>query len=355
MRSSRKIVNKLLSFSILAFLFFFTAVPSALASGGAKEEGKEEKFNAGKMIMHHIADAHEWHFATVGGKHYTLHLPIILYSPDRGIEVFSSKRFHEGAEHGAEHAEAGTYNGYRLTEHDKIVPTDPSRKVYDFSITKNVASMMLSAFIMVIIFLLVARSFKKNSGKAPKGIQSLMEPIILFVRDEIAIPNLGKHKYQKYLPYLLTIFFFIWINNILGLFPGGANASGNIGFTLILAVLTGLIVNISGNASYWKHIFMPPGVPVLLWPILIPVEIIGILTKPFALMIRLFANITAGHIIILSLLSFIFVFKSYLLGVPVGAFMVAMTFLELFVAALQAFIFTMLSALFIGMAVDDHH
>lgn len=355
MRSSCKFFNNLLSTSILITLLFFIAVPSALASGGAKEKDEGEKFNAGEMIMHHIADSHEWHFATIGGKHYTLHLPIILYSPDRGIEVFSSERFHGGTEHGGEHAEAGIYNGYRLTEHDKIVTTDPSRKVYDFSITKNVASMMLSAFIMVVIFLVVARSFKKNSGKAPKGIQSFMEPIILFVRDEIAIPNLGKHKYQKYLPYLLTIFFFIWINNILGLFPGGANASGNLYFTMTLAILTGLTINISGNASYWKHIFMPPNVPIPIWLILIPVEIIGVIFKPFALMVRLCANITAGHIIILSLLSFIFVFKSYLLGVPVGAFMVAMTFLELFVAALQAFIFTMLSALFIGMAVDDHH
>lgn len=355
MRISHKFINKLLIFSTLILFFFLTAIPSVWASSEAKKEDKEEKFNAGEMIMHHIADSHEWHFATVNNKHITLHLPIILYSTDRGIEIFSSKRFHEGTEHGAEHAEVGAYNGYHLTEHDKIVPTDPSRNVYDFSITKNVASMMLGALIMIIIFLLVARSFKKNSGKAPKGIQSLLEPIILFVRDEIAIPNLGKHKYQKYLPYLLTIFFFIWINNILGLFPGGANASGNLYFTMTLAILTGFIINISGNASYWKHIFMPPNVPVPIWLIMIPVEIVGVIVKPFALMIRLFANITAGHIIILSLMSFIFVFKSYLLGVPVGAFMVAMTFLELFVAALQAFIFTMLSALFIGMAVDDHH
>jgi F-type H+-transporting ATPase subunit a len=182
-----------------------------------------------------------------------------------------------------------------------------------------------------------------------------MEPLIIFVRDEIAIPNIGEKKAAKYLPYLLTVFFFIWINNLLGLIPTGANASGNIAFTMTLAVITGLITNFSGNGGYWSHIFWTPGVPLWLRPIMLPVEVIGILTKPFALMIRLFANITAGHIIILSLLSFIFIFKSYAVGVPVTAFVIVMTFMELFVAALQAFIFTLLSALFIGSAVEEHH
>jgi len=214
--------------------------------------------------------------------------------------------------------------------------------------------MMIGALIIIVVFLSVASAFKKNKGKAPRGLQSFMEPIILFIRDDVALPNLGPKKYMTYLPYLLTLFFFIWINNILGLLPTGANASGNIAFTMVLAVITALITNISGNKSYWGHIFLPPGVPWWLLPLIVPIEIIGILTKPFALMIRLFANITAGHIIILSLISFIFIFESFVVGIPAGLFVVAMMFLELFVAALQAYIFTMLAALFIGLAIAEH-
>lgn len=339
-------------------LFFFLCfIFSIHASFSEHEEKKETNaFNPSELILHHIADSHEWHVATIGHTHFTIPLPVIIYSTDHGLDIFSSHCFRaEGFAHEGDHHVSRVYRGYRLDEHGKILPIDSTRTIYDFSITKNAASIMLGAFILLLVFLVVARSCRKNEGKAPKGIQSFMEPIILFVRDDIAIPNIGKEKYSKYVPYLLTVFFFVWINNLLGLIPTGANASGNIAFTAVLAIVTALITNLSGNRHYWKHIFATPGVPFWLLPIMIPVELIGILTKPFALAIRLFANITAGHIIILSLMSFIFIFKSFMVAVPAGAFMVAMTFLELFVAVLQAYIFTMLSALFIGMAVDSHH
>ena len=229
----------------------------------------------------------------------------------------------------------------------------------DFSITKTVVGLFGAAAIGLFLFLSLARSYKKTGISHPKGIQSFLEPIILFVRDDIAISNIGEHKYEKYMPYLLTVFFFILINNLMGLIPFpppfGANVTGNIAVTFVLAVFTFLITQFSGNKNYWRHIFATPGVPFWLLPVMIPVEIIGIFSKPFALMIRLFANITAGHIIVLSLVCLIFIFKS--LGVaPVSIlFVIFMDCLELLVAFLQAYVFTLLSALFISLAVQDHH
>jgi F-type H+-transporting ATPase subunit a len=208
----------------------------------------------------------------------------------------------------------------------------------------------------LLIFLGIASTYKKREGKAPKGFQSLIEPIIVFVRDEIARPNIG-HKYIGYMPFLLTVFFFIWINNLIGLvpmFPGGANLTGNIAVTFTLGVITFLVVTFSGNKYYWKHIFAPD-VPWWLYPIMLVVEIIGVLSKPFALIVRLFANITAGHIIVLSLISLIFIFKTTSIAPVSVAFVLFMYVLELLVAFLQAFIFTMLTALFIGTAVEEHH
>ena len=227
----------------------------------------------------------------------------------------------------------------------------------DFSITKNVFSMFLSVVIILLVFIKMGKGYKKRGAVAPKGMASFLEPIILFIRDDVAKPNLH-NKTDKYMPFLLTIFFFIWLNNIIGLvpiFPGSANLTGNISFTLSLAFITFLVTTFSANKSYWKHIFATPGVPIPLLIIMIPVEVLGMFTKPFALMIRLFANITAGHIIILSLVSIIFIFKSLAwsgLSVP---FMLFMNVLELLVAFLQAFIFTMLAALFIGAAVEESH
>jgi F-type H+-transporting ATPase subunit a len=227
--------------------------------------------------------------------------------------------------------------------------------IWDFSITRNVISMLMTTFILLIIFLGVSRKYKKTVGKAPKGLQSFMEPLILFVRDDIAIPNLGI-KYTRFMPLLLTIFFFILINNLFGMipfFPGGFNLTGNIAVTAVLAVIILFVVNLNGNKYYWKHIFSPN--PWWLFPIMIPVEIVSIFSKPIALMIRLFANITAGHIVILSLISLIFIFQTLWVSPVSIIFVVFMDTIELLVAFLQAYIFTLLSSLFIGMAIEEHH
>jgi len=316
------------------------------------EHGKE-KFEPTKVIMDHIADSHMWHL----WGHTSLPLPVIVYTP-AGLDVFSSGHFHHG-----EHDYTSAKNTYRLVKDKvKIVGADgqvdeaASAQVLDFSITKNVAAMFFAVVVILLIFISVAGAYKKRTGKAPKGLQSFVEPIIMFVRDDIAKPNIG-HKYAQFMPYLLTVFFFIWINNILGLipiFPGGANVTGNISLTFVLSLFTMIIVNINGNKYYWKHIFLP-NVPFWLWPLMVIVEVIGVISKPFALMIRLFANITAGHIIVLSLISLIFIFETLAIAPVSVAFVLFMDVLELLVAFLQAFIFTLLTALFIGMAVEEHH
>ncbi|SFA48756.1 ATP synthase F0 subcomplex A subunit [Pedobacter suwonensis] len=320
---------------------------------GAEANHGKEKFEPTKVIMEHIADSHMWHL----WGHTSLPLPVILYTPN-GLEVFSSGNFHHG-----EHDYNGKYNNYRLEEdHIKVVGADgkvdeeASKAVLDFSITKNVAAMFVAILVILIVFISVAGAYKKRAGKAPRGLQSFIEPVVLFVRDDIAKPNIG-HKYAKFMPYLLTTFFFILFNNLFGLipiFPGGANVTGNIALTFVMALGTLIIVNINGNKYYWKHIFRPD-VPFWLYPIMIPVELIGIISKPFALMVRLFANITAGHIIVLSLISLIFIFETLAIAPVSVAFVLFMDVLELLVAFLQAFIFTLLTALFIGMAVEEHH
>ncbi|GAB4029522.1 F0F1 ATP synthase subunit A [Spirosoma gilvum] len=322
------------------------------AQHAEEAHAEKGKFNVGAMIMHHIKDDHGWEFA----HGVTLHLPVILYSQDRGLEIFSSSRLAHGE----------VYNGYK-NEHGKIHrvtqtgEADHEAKFYDLSITKNVASLLLSAVIMLLVFSAVSRGYAKNRGKAPKGLQSFLEPIILFVRDEIAKPSIGP-KYTKFLPYLLTLFFFILINNLLGLLPGAANLTGNIAVTLVLAVITFLIVTFSGNKHYWMHILKPTGVPIALLPIMIPVEIVGVFMKPISLMVRLFANITAGHIIILSLLGLIFMANalggsgtSWAISPVVLFFTLFLNMIELLVAFLQAFIFTLLTAMYIGSAVEEHH
>jgi F-type H+-transporting ATPase subunit a len=317
-----------------------TSVEHDIESNLAKHE---DEFDIGKMIMHHIADSHEWEFA----HGVVLPLPVILYSADRGVEVFSSANFHN------EHHE---YNGYHLVHGDseQIIPVDESRVIYDLSITKNVASMLLSAVLLLLIFGSVAKTYTTRKGKAPKGLQSALEVIILFIRDEVVKPNIGP-KYEKYLPYMLTLFFFILINNILGLLPGAANLTGNIAITMTLAVITFIIVHINANGHYYKHLFKPTGVPAALLPIMIPVEIVGVFMKPFSLMVRLFANMTAGHIILLSLFGLIFIFKSIAIAPVISAFALFMNFIEIMVAFIQAFIFTLLSSMYIGSAIEDNH
>jgi len=332
---------------------------------GAVEHG-EEKFEPTEVIMEHIADSHVWHL----WGHTSLPLPIILYTPN-GFEVFSSGHFHHGEEDFQ-----GAHNKYRyvadaskqamgqnfFNKNIKIVGADgnvdeaATSKLIDLSITKNVAALFLGIILLLVIFISVAGAYKRRVGKAPKGLQSFLEPIMVFVRDDIAKPNIG-HKYAKFLPFLLSVFFFILINNLLGLipiFPGGSNVTGNIAVTFVLALCTMIIVNVNGNKYYWKHILLPD-VPKWMYIIMIPVELIGVISKPFALMVRLFANITAGHIIVLSLVSLIFIFKSFGIAPVSVAFVLFMDVLELLVAFLQAFIFTLLTALFIGMAVEEHH
>ncbi|GAB3296981.1 F0F1 ATP synthase subunit A [Hymenobacter humi] len=332
---------------LLVVLFCILSFPVfANEPGGAPE--KEEAFNPGEMILHHIGDSHEWHWFSAGDSHFTTYLPIIAYRPGRGLSVFSSHNLAAGHEGG----EGPVYDGLKL-EHEKLVSTDGS-PVYDFSITKNAASLLFSSLLLLLVFTAVARGYKKNHGRAPKGIQSFFEPIILFIRDEVAKKSIGP-KYERYMPYLLTIFFFIWFNNMLGLMPGAANLTGNIAVTMTLALLTLVITLASSNKYYWSHIFATPGVPKALLPIMIPVELIGIVVKPFSLMVRLFANITAGHIVILSFISLIFIFKTAALAPVSLAFGLFINVLELLVAILQAYIFTLLTAMYIGGAVEDHH
>lgn len=334
---------KLIFFKTITVVFFASCTIIFAGNEKIATKGVEQKFNAAEMIKHHISDAYDWHLFGESHASVSIPLPIILYSSLKGLQVFSSSNFHHGT---------ASYKGYKLV-HNHLVSEDSNDKIFDISITKNVASMIIASLIIILIFISISSSYKKNIGKAPKGMQSVFEPLILFVRDEIAAPNIGP-KYAKYLPYLLSVFFFIWVNNLLGLIPTGANTSGNIAFTMTLAVITLLFTLFSGNKEYWAHIFWTPGVPLPLRIIMLPVEIIGIFTKPFALMIRLFANITAGHIIILSILSFIFIFKSFAVAGVSIPFAVVMSMMEVFVAALQAYIFTLLSALFIGQAVAEH-
>lgn len=332
------------------------------------------EFNAGDMIMHHVTDAHDIHLMDVGGHPVSIPLPIILLSTE-GVDVFLSSAFHHGhAEHNgyilnhghiykralsqtdvteAQGYVAENWAGYFAGEPDAFI---------DLSLTKTATGIMLTVILMFIVFMSVAKSYKRNPNEAPKGLQSFMEPLILFIRDEVAKPSIGP-KYERFMPYLLTVFFFIWIANMLGLIPfiGGFNVTGNLAVTAILAIITFIITNVSGNKSYWAHIFAP-GVPVALYPLMIPIEIMGLFIKPIVLCARLFANITAGHIIILSFMSLIFIFGNlYGAGAGYGvsivslAFAIFMNILELLVAFLQAYVFTLLSALYFGAAVEEHH
>ena len=339
-------------------------------SGNAKAEEAtiaEKKFNAGELIIEHVADNHDWHIMGEGAHSISMPLPVILYSQQRGFSCFMSSRFHHGEL---------TYNGYKM-QHGHIVAVNEMEEIssdqateneavtaslYDISITKNVAALFFSLIVLVWMFMSVARSYARRKGEAPKGMQSLLEPLIIFVRDDIAKASIGPG-YKKYLPYLLTVFFFIWINNLLGLIPilpGGANVTGNLAVTGTLAIITFLITTFSANKHYWRHVFAMPGVPIPVLIILTPIEILGLFLRPFVLMIRLFANITAGHIIALSFFSLIFIFGELSPGVGFGvsivsvAFVIFMTMLELLVAFLQAYVFTLLSAIYFGAAVEDH-
>ena len=332
----------------------------------AQHEEKEEDISA--TILHHIADSHEWHFWGEGENKVSVPLPVILWT-ENGLVTFLSNK-HDENDHGTEIFEEkeqsmvnyhGKYyypaaknsEGAYVKLDENSVPENA--KPLDVSITKNVVSLLISVIVLLFVFTSIAKSYRVREMKAPKGLQSILEPIILFVRDDIAKPQLG-HRYAAFMPYLLTVFFFVWLNNLMGLipfFPGGANLTGNISVTMMLALCTFVLTTVNGNKNYWGHVFTPH-VPWWLYPLMIPVEIIGLFTKPIALMIRLFANITAGHILILSLISLIFILKSVFVAGIAVPFVIFISVIELVVGFIQAFIFTILSALFIGMAVEEH-
>lgn len=356
---------------IFALVSTFLLNLKVLATDNQTESTKVEtsSFKPGEFIIDHILDNHEWHIATFNEKHINIPLPIIIYSyKQQKWFFFMSSKFHHGEK---------VYNGLKLeTEGDlsgKIVEVnengelDTSAKLpLDISITKNVVEIFIIIILLLWVFISTARYYTKNPNSPPKKVASWVEPLILFIRDDIAKPSLG-NKYMKYMPFLLTLFFFIFFSNLIGLipiFPGGANVTGNIAVTMVLALFTLTITTFSGNKNYWLHIFNTPGVP---WWLKIPVplipiiELIGVFTKPFVLMVRLFANITAGHIVALGFFSLIFIFGAlntslgYGISVLSVTFVVFISLLELLVAFIQAYVFTLLSALYFGMATEEHH
>ena len=375
------------SFTVAVFSIFSLLISlSSFAKEGGDGNGdhKKKSFDAQAIIFGHVLDGHDFHFFDITDKNgkvipIGIPLPVILFSPQRGLDVFMSSNF----EHGHK-----TYKGYRLLEehyleklkeegHDlkkeglsagKIIPVDEndnwdkSVKFYDVSLTRNVVQMILALALLVWIMITIAKRYQKGFGvkTAPTGMQNFFEPIIIFVRDEVAKPNLGA-KWEKYLPYLLTLFFFILINNIIGLIPGTANVTGNIAFTFVLGIISFIVILASSKKHYWGHIFNPPGMPLWVKFILVPVEFVSVFVKPMALIIRLFANMVAGHIIIICLISLIFIFSAMSKGIGIVssplavAFTVFIYFIEILVAFLQAYIFAMLTAVFIGQAFEGEH
>ena len=362
-------------FSLL--MVFFLNISAAFAGEDQKEQ---KKLDPAKVIMEHVSDGHEFHFAIVGGYHVTIPLPVFLYSGKKGFSVFISSAFDHGKT---------AHDGYRLLDDDfieehhlnevkdakgnpvffvgKIYAVDANGmpdqhvSVFNFSMTRNVVQVLISLIILTWIMIGIARQYAKGTGvkTAPTGFQNMIEPVITFVRDEVGKPNLGD-RYEKYMPYLLTVFFFILINSLIGLIPGTANVTGNIAFTAMLGIFSFILIMFSSNKHYWGHVFNPP-VPFGIKFIMVPIEIMSIFTKPFALIIRLFANMISGHIIILSFIMLIFIFGA--MNTALGwvtsplfvLFSVFIYLLELLVAFIQAFIFANLTAIFIGEAFAGGH
>jgi F-type H+-transporting ATPase subunit a len=337
---------------------------AAQSHEGTHAEPTDVKSKIKAFIGHHVLDSHDFTFFSdeAEGKHYGFSLPVIIW--DNGVHFFSSSKFH----HGEAVAESNG-NFYAISHHDgKIYKTDASGTItedektgfvtnerpLDLSITKSVLSIMVAAFLMFFIFSSLARSYKKNNGIA-SGVGRIFEPVVLYVRDEIAIPNIGEKHHKRYMSYLLTIFFFVLFLNLFGLTPLGINVTGNLTITAALALMTFLITNLTANKNYWGHIFWMPGVPKLMRIILAPIELLGVVIKPFSLMIRLYANIFAGHIVLMSIIGLMFIFKSWIGSTLSFGLSFALSLLEILVAFLQAYIFTMLSALYFGSAVEEHH
>ena len=353
---------------ILSLLFTSTLFAS-VKEEASDESNKDLKTEIKEYIAHHLLDSHDFSITSYTndeGKHVYVGVPLPVILWDNGLQVFSSSKFH----HGETLAESGG-NYYKLY-HSKIYRTDANGtilydeeqhptniKPLDFSITKNVVMIMITGLLMLWLFTSLARSYAKNGG-VPTGAGRFFEPIVLYIRDDIARPNIGEKHYRKYMPFLLTIFFFIWFLNMFGLTPLGINVTGNIAITFALALLTFLITNFTGTKDYWKHLFDPlgDGMPwygkIPIYIILVPIELLGLIIKPFSLLIRLYANMQAGHIVLMSLIGLMFLFKSWI-GSPLSFFLAfAISLIEILVALLQAYIFTMLSALYFGFASEEH-
>ncbi len=348
-------IVKNLLFALVLLLSFNVSVIAGESEGKVNTKSKVKEY-----IDHHLQDSYDFTFYSDGetGEHFGFSLPIILIHD--GFKVFSSSKFNH--ETTVAEVDGNFYKAYHgkifITDEAGTITKDENGKVtnekpLDFSITKNVFSMLLASIILLLMFTKLAKSYKK--GAIPTGFGRVLEPLVIYVRDDIAIPNIGAKKHRKFMGFLLTVFFFIWVLNLMGMTPLGVNVTGNIAVTACLALFTYLITQFSANKDYWKHIFWMPGVPVLMKIVLIPIELLGTLTKPFALMVRLFANITAGHVVIMSLIAMIFIGKNIAVDAPISIFLTLfISVIELLVAFLQAYIFTMLSALFIGLAVEEH-
>ena len=325
------------------FISTFFVVTSFAGESNSKDLRKEIK----ESINHHLLDDHN--FTITHG--FSFPLPIILYY-NGDIDIFLSSKLYD------DHAKPINYQlkgkTYAIDGHGHILGYVGGEEFHpiDFSITKNVVFIMICFILMLFMFIRMARSYKH--GRLPMGFGRLLEPIILYVRDDIAIPNIGKKNYKRYMSFLLTVFFFIWIINLFGLTPLGVNVTNNISVTFSLALLTYLITTFTANKSYWGHIFWMPGVSVPMKIMLAPIELLGTIIKPFSLMIRLYANIIAGHVVLMSILGLIFIFQNWIGTTLSFGLAFALSLLELLVAALQAYIFTMLSALYFGAAVEEH-
>ena len=372
MTEKRNIIIITLSF-LICFVFF---MPRNVMAEDNKHseivediEEIEEKFDAGELIFDHILDSYDWHICTWKGKHVSVYLPIIVFSEGE-LYCFSSRHFHHEHQyhiknkHGDdvvfEIPSEGRYEGKVV----RVMDDGTQIRPFDISITKTVCGLLISCTLLVIVFLLVAKGYRTRGFKAPKGLQALIEPLVVYVRDEIAKPNIGE-KYERYLPYLLTVFFFIFFNNILGLipfFPFGANITGNIAVTAVIALFTFFITNFTGTKHYYEDIFNTPGVPWWLkfpLPLMPIIEVVGCFIKPVVLAIRLFANITAGHIVLLGFICMIFIVGE--MSAMAGAGMSVMSLilaifadcLEVLVAYIQAYVFTLLSAIYFGMAAKE--
>ena len=340
-----------------------TTVHQEGESTGLSEEELAEKERA-EFIQHHLLDSHEFHLFSYGKdsgheKHISFPLPVILW--DNGLHFFMSSKFHHG-----ESVVESNGNYYKLF-HEKIYRTDvkgtlemddhhhPTNvKPLDLSITKNIFMVLITAILMFWLFVSLAKSYKKNNGIAT-GAGRFFEPIILFIRDDIAIPNIGEKHYKKYMSHLLTVFFFIWFLNMFGLTPLGVNVTNNIAITAALAILTYIITTFTANKNYWGHIFWMPGVPVPMKIILAPIELLGTLIKPFSLTVRLYANMLAGHVVLMSIIGMMYTFNNMVGSSLSFVLAFALSILEILVAGLQAYIFTMLTALYFGAANEEHH